>query len=242
MLVEKYIDNLKSNGEKNKIRHLCKEYNKELEHKLKSSSILQKSTAYTIIGMGIFFGVCGFRIKSEIIPLIKLTYIIPLLISSFLNIIYYKKLVGGKCSDRKLFQRYTINILIEITLMIFFGTYLMQWILFEEWRSINYIKMIGLLIISLLPIIISTRINAPNKFINQFTGEVKKYTYNNEWTGSVVFILIIIANITKPYMLILILSYAIILVLSYFIVYEIYKAQKYDYIQSLLKQSDTLCW
>ena len=86
----------------------------------------------------------------------------------------------------------------------------------------------------LIPVIIVGIHNAPKKFIKQFSKD-NDYKNPSEVVVWISITLVILANLTKPYMLILAVVYSTILYLTPKCILEVYKAKKYDYIQSLLK-------
>lgn len=235
MLVENYINDLKKNNEKSKIKKIIKEYNKEVEFKLNGPIMKKPVDVYFFSILSLIGSLAPLYLKRENVSLLISTiYTIPLLILSIIPIIFLRNLKKGKYLDVRLFLTLSNSIVLEFMVMCFTGTYMLQFALFNNWTSKDYLKMIILFVILLIPVIIVGIRNAPKKFINQFS---QKNTYKNQ-SEAVTWIAITlgwIANITKPYMLLLLVFYSCIIYFTPRFIFLVYKSTKYDYIQSLLK-------
>lgn len=235
MVVEKYINNLKEKKQNDKIKKIVDEYNKELDFKLKSPAMTDPSNIYVFCIISILISLAPLYLRdSNISILIGLIYIIPLFIISIVSIICFTKFRKSNCKDIGLFLKTNFFVLLQFIVLCFSSTYMFQFILFNEWESIDYLKSIGLLSILLIPVLIVSIIDAPKKFLKQFSKD-NKYTYPGAKVTSIAISLVMVANITQPYMLILIIIYIAILFFVRVFIFEAYKIKKYRYIQELSK-------
>ncbi|MBQ6819773.1 MAG: hypothetical protein IJO26_00575 [Clostridium sp.] len=235
MLVENYINELKKNKENEKIKKIVKEYNKEVEFKLNGPIMKKPADIYLFSILSLIGSLIPLILRDENISLvISLIYTIPLLTLSIVPMILLRSLKKCKCVNIKLFLALANSIILEFIVMCFTGTYMFQFILFN-WTTIDYLKIIMLLMFLITLVIIIGIRNAPKKFINQYS---KKNIYKNPSEAAIKIgvSLGLIANITKANMLILVAFYSAIIYFIPFFIFLVYKAKKYDYIQSLLKE------
>lgn len=235
MLVERYINELKKNNEKNKVKQIVKEYNKEIEFKINGPAMTKPSNIY-------FFSILSLMISltplilgnNEIMIIVKAIYSIPLFVFSVMSIVLFSKLRKCKVVNKKKFLTLSNCVILEFLALCFTGTYMIQFFLFDNWGSIDYLKTVFVFIILLIPVIIVGIKNAPKKFIKQFSKE-NIYKEQSEIVVWISIALVFIANLTKPYMLMLAVFYAAMIYFTPIFILLVYKGKKYDYIQSLLK-------
>ena len=235
MLVEEHINELKKNNERKKIENIVKEYNKEIDFRLSNPALTKPSTVYALSITSLMMSLIPLCLKEENISLaIRLIYIFPPLVVSIITIILFIRFKRSKKLDKKKFFIFINSFIGEIIGICFSGIYMMQFLLFSNWNSIDYLKSLIILVVLLISITLVSVRNVPKKFIKQFTGE-NTYKNQSKIYGSIATTLVIIANMTKPYRLMLVGAYIVLIWSTPKFVYEIYKVKKYDYIQSLLK-------
>ena len=160
-----------------KIKNLVKEYNKEIDFKLNSPAMTKLSNIYGTSILSLIASLAPLYLKEENISLaIRSVYIVPSLVVSIISIILFTKVRRSKELDIKKVLTLGNFVILEFLGICFSGTYMMQFVLFRSWNSIDYLKAIAGFIVLLIPVIIVSIRNAPKKFIKQFTGE---NTYKN---------------------------------------------------------------
>ncbi|MDZ7542372.1 hypothetical protein GNF83_14345, partial [Clostridium perfringens] len=174
MVVEKYIKELKENNDIKSMKVLVREYDKQINF-YKSNKILEgKRSRYVfnllLICISIFLLFFG-----QVSIFIKLFYSMPLFIVSIIALILDLKVREDKFSNRKLLYKSAIYFFVLIFLMSFTIIYIFQIILFRNWKDIDYIKSIILLISFLIPIIIATVYDSPKRFLKEFANTNRKY-------------------------------------------------------------------
>lgn len=235
MLVEEYINALKKNNERKKINKIAKEYNKEIDCRLSNQDMTKPSTVYGLSIISLMVSLSPLLLKRENISLaIRLIYILPPLVISIMTIILFTRFKISKKLNKKEFLILNNFLIGEIIGICFICIYLMQFVLFGSWDNTDYLKSLIILVVVLISIIVVSIRNAPKKFIKQFTGE-NTYKNKSKLYASIAITLVIIANMTKPYRLMLVGAYVSVICSMPMIVFLIYKTKKYDYIQSLLK-------
>ena len=235
MLVENYINELKKNKENEKIKKIVKEYNKEVEFKVNSTALTKPSNIYVTSITCLIGSVAPLYLKNENISfIVRAIYIFPSLIFSIVSIILFTKLRRNKDLNIKMFLILGNFVVLEVFALCFIGTYMLQFFLFNNWTSIDYLKIIILFILLLIPIIIIGIRNAPKKFINQYSKE-NIYKNPSEAAIKIGVSLGLIANITKANMIMLVGFYSFIIYCIPLFIFIVYKAKKYEYIQSLSK-------
>lgn len=233
MVVEQEIDKLIKENKRSEVRKIVDEYKKQIKFHVNAPFIREKTGTFIFVIIGIFLGIGALVIGDEVSLVVKLIYIVPLILSSITILILYFKAKSSDFSDEKTMELMLNFILLETICICFLSSYFYQYFLFKDFTQIDYLKSMGFVLVCIGLITILTLLDAPKKFMKEFKVEKKKYIYPGAISGGLIYTLVLIANITKPYTLLLILAYGLIMILTRFYVYGMFKYSKYDYIKNL---------
>jgi hypothetical protein len=239
ILIEKYVKELKEKNDIRTMKGLVREYDKQIDFSISNSTILESKSNYGFILICLFIGIFGGLIGNISVG-IKLIYFSPLIFVSVINLFLFLKLKKNKFKNRKLVYKLVITFFLMGILLFFSGTYGLEWFLFRNWNEIDYIKSIILLISFLIPIVIATVYDSPKRFLKEFVNTNRKYRSVSPALGGVISTLVIIFNITKPYYLVLGLSYVLILWFTWATTYLIFKYKQYDLIEDLREYIESI--
>lgn len=233
MVVKEFFKDVEYPEDKESIKHIIKEYDKVLEHKLYGFERTKKP-AY-VIQLGSMAFVYYISICSWISLWIRALYIIPLIISVVCNILLFKN-VKKSNYDEKAFYKFHISSGLLLTSFIYGGTFGYETVLFSKWDNSNYIISFCLLIFFSLITCIKYRIGAPKKFIKQYLHTDNKIYSYSTLIIPVVQLSVSIAYFEKPYFLLLICSYIFLVIFIGLMSYAYYEYKQYDKIQELKKE------
>ena len=232
MVVNKIFSKVNYPKNKEDIKTIFKEYDKYLNdnYENKKASGYSKNE-YIFSFMLLMLVLCTIKF-GDVSSYIKLIYIVPSLICLIYNLIIFRKIKKNNFNDKKLICKKNIISIFMFVTFTFRATFIMRAIIFPKWSDKEYLVCIGILVISFVVSIILNNIVAPKKFLQRFLYNSKKYKPTSiTLVNSIVIILVVIFNITKPYGLLLFICYFSSVLFFQLAIYLMYIYNQYSFIE-----------
>ncbi|KAJ51425.1 hypothetical protein BD780_002147 [Clostridium tetanomorphum] len=235
MLVNSIFPKVNYPDDKKSIEHIIKEYDRRMEHILGYPNT-KKVGKYILDIISILLIVYILKCSSVSFG-IRILYMLPLIICIIYKNILLIKAQKDNYKNKKFYYGLKNFNIISICVFIFSGIFMIESLLFyRKWSDENYfISFCILAILSAISFIIARTI-APKKFIESYQYKENKLYITSSIFVGIVTLLVSIAYFSKPYYLILILSYVMVVVMSGLMTYTTFIYKQYDKIQELKKQ------
>lgn len=230
-MVKKFFKDAVYPTDRKSIEHIINGY----DQMIKDLFELQKPYAngiYLIIIMSLLMA--GFTMTiTEINILLRLAYGVPPIVAS----IYFVSMsitAKNKNTDQKYHYKMEKFKGIVFYNFIYVATLLLEVVLLDVNNKNTYYTL-GFCLLALLSLIIVIRVRykAPKDFITNYLYKDRKIVKPSSIVIGVTVLAVMIANIYKPYRLILILSYCMLLILTACFTYSMFEYKQYDKIQEL---------
>lgn len=233
MVVKKFFKDAVYPTDRKSIEHIIKGYDEMIDSLL---ALEYSSKGVCTIFIGIICLIFFVLRNPDTYLVIKLVYTLPPIIS----IIYYLRLsiiAKNKKTDLKFCYRRKKFGSLYFENFIFIATLAFETVLLDVKNKNTYYALgFGLLFALSIVIVIKVRYSAPKSFIQNYLYKNRKIIKPSSVVKNVVIFLVMLANVYKPYRLVLILSYLLFLILVGAVTYSIFEYKQYDKIQELKKQ------